>query len=64
MPQGNTSDTQTTDVIPFDDKTGIDVVTSEAQTAEGIFTLTGVRIDSNKLQKGVYIVNGKKQIIK
>ncbi len=64
VPQGNTSDTQTTDVIPFDDKTGIDVVTSEAKTAEGIFTLTGVRIDSNKLQKGVYIVNGKKQIIK
>ena len=32
--------------------------------AQGVYTLSGVRVDAQKLQKGIYIVNGKKMVIK
>lgn len=46
---------------------GISQVATSANKATGIYTLTGVRVnatDVKSLPKGIYIVNGKKQIIK
>lgn len=46
---------------------GISQVSTTETKATGIYTLTGVRVnatDVKSLPKGIYIVNGKKQIIK
>ena len=46
---------------------GISQVATSANKATGIYTLTGVRVnatDVKSLSKGIYIVNGKKQIVK
>ena len=46
---------------------GISQVTTTATPTKGIYTMTGVRInttDVKSLPKGIYIVNGKKQIVK
>lgn len=48
-----------------DDVTGIvTVLSDEPTTASGTYTLDGRRIEGQPTQKGVYIVNGKKTIIK
>ena len=48
-----------------DDVTGITtVISDEPTTASGTYTLDGRRIEGQPTQKGVYIVNGKKTIIK
>lgn len=46
--------------------TGIDNVTVEDVDNADVYTIEGVRVDSSaaKLQKGVYIVNGKKLIVR
>jgi hypothetical protein len=50
-------------INPDDDADGIQgISTSELKNAE-VYTLTGVRVQGN-LQKGIYIVNGRKQVIK
>lgn len=46
---------------------GISQVATSATKATGIYTLTGVRVnatDVKSLPKGIYIVNGKKHIVK
>lgn len=46
---------------------GISSVTTTGAQAKGIYTLTGVRMpntDATNLPKGIYIINGKKTIIK
>lgn len=46
---------------------GISSVTTTGALAKGIYTLTGVRMpntDATNLPKGIYIINGKKTIIK
>lgn len=46
---------------------GISQITTTEPKATGIYTLTGVRVnttDVKSLPKGIYIVNGKKQIVK
>lgn len=46
---------------------GISQVVTSATKATGIYTLTGVRVnttDMKSLPKGIYIVNGKKEVIK
>ena len=52
--------------MSFDDNmTGIiTVLSDEPSTGDGIYTLDGRRIEGQPTQKGVYIVNGKKTIIK
>ncbi len=51
--------------MSFDDATGITTVLSgEPTTASGTYDLQGRRIESQPTQKGVYIVNGKKTVIK
>ena len=48
-----------------DDATGIvTVLSDEPTTANGTYTLDGRRIEDRPTQKGVYIVNGKKTVIK
>ncbi len=47
----------------FDDQTGIKTV-EMSTNKEGIYTLSGVRMQSDNLPAGLYIVNGKKMIIK
>ena len=48
-----------------DDVTGIvTVLSDEPTTTSGTYTLDGRRIEGEPTQKGVYIVNGKKTIIK
>lgn len=43
---------------------GIDGISSEQAGSNKAYTLTGVSVDGSKLQKGVYVINGKKTIIK
>lgn len=64
-------DTQIPIYVTFVGKKTVDagisqVATTEAK-AKGIYTLTGVRVnttDVKSLPKGIYIVNGKKEIVK
>lgn len=44
--------------------TGINSIFTNGLPADGIYTLTGVRVNSDRLQKGIYIVNGNKVVIK
>ena len=44
--------------------TGINGIFANGLPTDGVFTLTGVRVNSDSLQKGIYIVNGKKVVIK
>ena len=43
---------------------GIDVITYGFSTNDVIYNLEGVRMDATNLSKGIYIVNGKKIIVK
>ncbi|MBO4821751.1 MAG: hypothetical protein J5548_09840 [Prevotella sp.] len=51
-----------TDAYLFEETTGIDQTAVEASDAD-IYTISGVKV-SNASQKGVYIVNGKKVVVK
>ena len=44
--------------------TDINGIFANGLPADGVYTLTGVRVNSDRLQKGIYIVNGKKVVIK
>ena len=44
--------------------TGINGIFANGLPADGVYTLSGVRVNSDSLQKGIYIVNGKKVVIK
>lgn len=44
--------------------TGINGIFANGLPADGVYTLSGVRFSSDSLQKGIYIVNGKKVVIK
>jgi hypothetical protein len=60
-----TEGTQPVSSFTFSDMgTGINGVIAEEQSVGDIYTLMGVRVNSNSLQKGIYIVNGKKVIIR
>lgn len=49
----------------IDPTVGIDIMNSETQnTTQEIYTLEGIRVDGKNLKKGVYIINGKKAIIR
>ncbi len=52
------------DMLSLDGLTGIDKVVSDSSAAEGVYTLSGVRVNSDNLPKGIYIVNGKKMVVK
>ncbi len=49
----------------FDDLNGITAIESDnTESAESVYTLSGIRMDGKQLPKGIYIVNGKKMVIK
>ena len=48
----------------FDGTTGIAEVESAVNDNDEVYTISGLRVDGSNLSKGVYIVNGKKVIIK
>ena len=49
----------------FDDLNGIKGIVSDSTTERGeVYTLSGMRMNGNQLPKGIYIVNGKKGVIK
>ena len=50
-------------LISDGDADGIQNVSTTEQGSNDVYTLTGVRVKNN-LQKGIYIVNGRKQVIK
>ena len=52
-----------TSAILFDETNGIENVTTENRNNE-TYTLTGVRISGDRLPSGIYIVNGKKQVVR
>lgn len=47
----------------FEETTGINVVESAVNTNQDIYTITGAKVN-NASQKGVYIMNGKKVVVK
>lgn len=48
-----------------DDATAIDGIAGNAQAdAQEVYTIGGVKVDAGKLTKGVYVVNGRKVIVK
>lgn len=44
--------------------TGIQNVNAEVATMSGVYTLTGAKVNASSLKKGLYIVNGRKVVIK
>ena len=48
----------------FDGTTGIAEVETAVTGNDEVYTISGMRVDGSNLSKGVYIVNGKKVIIK
>ncbi len=44
--------------------TGINGVENKVADAESVYTISGVRVNGKNLQKGIYIVNGKKVVLK
>lgn len=46
-----------------DDTTGIDKIMAST-TQKGTYTLSGIQVRTDNLPKGIYIVNGKKMVIK
>ena len=48
----------------FDGTTAISEVQSKTATDGATYSISGVRVDSKKLSKGIYIVNGQKVVIK
>ena len=65
--QPETGNSELASAYFFDgDATGIYSVNAEIEDteAEGVYSLSGVRMDGKALPKGVYIVNGKKKVIK
>ena len=49
----------------FDDLNGIKGIESDSIMERGeVYTLSGIRVNGNQLPKGIYIVNGKKVVIK
>lgn len=48
----------------FDETVGISSPMLDEIKSEGVYTLSGVRVMSDRLPKGIYIVNGKKMVIK
>lgn len=56
--------TEVTESFVFDETVGINKVQKDALSAEGIYTLSGIRVNGDNLPKGIYIVNGKKIVIK
>lgn len=58
------TDAFTVQGFSFDGTTGIAEVETAVTGNDEVYTISGMRVDGSNLSKGVYIVNGKKVIIK
>ncbi|MBR0116073.1 MAG: hypothetical protein IJM04_02195 [Prevotella sp.] len=58
------TDAFTVQGFSFDGTTGIAEVETAVTGIDEVYTISGMRVDGSNLSKGVYIVNGKKVIIK
>lgn len=61
---GGESGSQNISGFYFDGTTAISEMLSESSTDNATYTLSGIRVDGKNLPKGIYIVNGKKVVIK
>lgn len=50
--------------MPFDGTTGLAGVKTIQSENNDIYSLSGIKVNGEKLPKGVYITNGKKVVIK
>jgi len=51
--------------LSFEEPTGIDSAKlAEANNSDAIYSISGARVNKGNLQKGIYIMNGKKVVIK
>jgi len=48
----------------FTEVTGIKDITSTAHQSDAIYTISGVRVQKSQMHRGIYIVNGKKVVVK
>ena len=48
----------------FDETVGVSAIKEAFKYADGIYTLSGMKVSGDHLPKGIYIVNGKKMVIK
>ena len=63
--EGDTGSDQNTNGFPFFEQTdGISTIGNGEVQCEGTYTLGGVRVSDTPLQKGVYVRNGRKVVIK
>lgn len=52
-------------LINFDEDTdGIEGINAAEQQSKEVYTLSGVRVKGGNLPKGIYIINGRKQVVK
>ena len=56
--------TDSTFTITVTDPSGIDAITVDDIENAKVYTVGGQRVDGKTAKKGVYVVNGKKMIIK
>ena len=52
------------DNVTYGNATGISVIKANAQTDESWYTIGGTRLSGKPTQKGVYIHQGKKVVVK
>ena len=66
VPSNMFPDIQSASSLTFEDNNtnGINGISVGELSKGGIYTLSGVRVDSKNLPKGIYIVDGKKQVVK
>ncbi|MCH5224828.1 MAG: hypothetical protein J1D77_02470 [Muribaculaceae bacterium] len=46
------------------DPAGIENILAEGESIKGVYNIQGIKVDPDKIQKGIYIVNGKKVMVK
>ncbi len=60
-----TGTTAAKEFIPFDTTTAVDKITvSKDSEQDAIYSLTGAKMQGKRLPKGIYIVNGKKMVVR
>lgn len=52
------------DTYCFDDLTGIHTLSKELQKDNSVYSVTGMKMDGKQIQKGIYIIRGKKTVVR
>lgn len=64
VPPESISNSQSISGFFFDDTTDIREVQGESVAEDATYSISGIRLDGKKLSKGIYIINGKKVVVK